>query len=395
MVLPSSLPASSASSGDPLSTLLAEVDLLVVGAGIVGLAHAFEAHHRGLRVAVVDRDYRPTGASIRNFGHCCITAQSGELLELAMAGRSSWLAASAAAGFFSAESGALAVARSRIELQVLEELSTARDAGQVQLRTAAEVREALSGGQAEILGGAWLRDDLRVDPREAAPSLAAWLAGEGVQFFWNTSYLPTAMSGDSLRVQTSRGAIRAEQTIVCAGHDLDQLYPLLAADHEIRRCALQMARVQVPAGLRVHPAVLSGTSMLRYPAFTEQPAAARLRAEIAALDPAVVEIDANIMFTQRPDGTLLVGDSHLMDLAQEPFLSEDTSRVLLDRVARLLGGIPFRVLERWQGIYAASPQHPYLVAALDERRTAVSVTSGVGMTISFGLARKVLRGLGI
>src|ERR1700754_3184448 len=95
---------------------LATSDVLVVGAGIAGLAHAAEAHSRGLSVTVIDRDSRAVGASVRNFGHACVTAQSGELLELATVARERWLHYSALAGFFSVESGAVAVARSPDEL---------------------------------------------------------------------------------------------------------------------------------------------------------------------------------------------------------------------------------------------------------------------------------------
>ncbi|WP_046385607.1 FAD-dependent oxidoreductase, partial [Kitasatospora aureofaciens] len=52
-------------------------DVVIVGAGIIGLAHAFEALSNGLSVTVLDRDRRPVGASVRNFGHCCISAQDG------------------------------------------------------------------------------------------------------------------------------------------------------------------------------------------------------------------------------------------------------------------------------------------------------------------------------
>ena len=51
-------------------------DLLVVGAGIVGLAHAYEASKRGLKVAVVEKNSRCVGASIRNFGFITVSGQS-------------------------------------------------------------------------------------------------------------------------------------------------------------------------------------------------------------------------------------------------------------------------------------------------------------------------------
>ncbi|HEX4057532.1 MAG TPA: TIGR03364 family FAD-dependent oxidoreductase [Galbitalea sp.] len=365
---------------------IATSDVLVVGAGIVGLAHACAAISRGLSVTVIDRDAKAVGASVRNFGHCCVTAQSGELLEMAMVAREKWLEHSSSAGFFSTKAGAIAIARSAAELAVLDEFSGSREPGQVTLLGARQARDYLGHGASDdILGGALLREDLRVDPREATRSLARWLARQpGVTFLWRTSYLGPENAG----ARTSRGRIRAERTILCVGHDLDYLFPELSERAKIERCALQMMRVDSPRSLVLGPAVLTGTSMLRYPAFAETAAAEALRTELTAERPELLEIGANVMFTQRPNGTLIVGDSHRYAATMDPFQAEKVSRILLAEIARILGTEELKVKERWQGVYASSTKQAFLIEDPAPGVTAAIVTSGVGMTISFGLAEK-------
>ena len=374
-----------------VTTTIASCDVLIVGAGIVGLAHADEARRRGLSVVVIDRDARAVGASVRNFGHCCVTAQTGELLELARVARESWLRLSAAAGFFSVGSGAIAVAQTPTEFAVLEELAGQRAPGEVALLGRAQLRDLVSAiGGIAVVGGAVLRDDVRVDPREAVASLAAWLERQPqVDFRWRTSYLGAAHGV----AETTRGRIRADRVIVCVGHDLDYLYPETADAHEVQRCGLQMARVRPEHALDLNPAVLTGTSMLRYPAFTATAAAELLRAELEHTDPDLMDVAANVMFTQRPDGSLIVGDSHAYDVTMSPFLAEQTTDVLLERVSGVLGGGRLDVIERWQGVYASSALKPFFVDEPEAGVTVVSVTSGVGMTIALGLAPRVIDAL--
>lgn len=366
-------------------------DVLVVGAGIVGLAHAARAIDRGLSVRVIDRDHQAVGASVRNFGHCCITAQSGELYDLARHGRELWLHYAREAGFWAVESGAVVVATTATELAVLTELAQLREPGQIRLLTPAQVAAELgrqdTGG---IIGGAWLRDDLRVDPRTTVAKLAAWVdTRPRAAVHWNTS--ATAVESGitrRARVNTSRGVFEADQVYFCVGHDVDYLFPELAEAHQVQRCALNMLRAQAPKGLDLAPAVLTASSMLRYQAFTEVPSARALHDELAAEHPHLLAIDANVMFTQRPDGTLLLGDSHRYAATQDPFLDESTSRTLHRTIGTVLSGHDLTVIERWQGIYASSPRGPLLVADVAEGVTVVSVTSGVGMTVGFGLAER-------
>lgn len=368
---------------------LAEVDVAVVGFGIVGIGHAVAALDAGKTVAIIDRDRRPIGASIRNFGHACVTGQVGELADLAYTARRRWLELADRVGFWAAETGGLALARSARERNILEEL--ADDRGErVRMISADEASRTLgTDGPPDLKAGALLRDDLRVDPREAVPKIAAWLADQPGTTVWpNTSFVG---SEDDV-VYTSRGPLRAEKTYLCTGHDLDYVAPELAEECAILRCALQMTLVEDP-GVRIEPAVLSGTSMLRYEAFSQTEAARGLREELTERSPDLLDIDANLMMTQRPDGTLIIGDSHEVRSTQEPFLEESTTGTLLAHAERLLGLGPggLRPRQRWQGVYATSRDRAYLQRDLSEHLSACVVTTGVGMTIGLGLAERSMR----
>ena len=87
-------------------------DLAVIGAGIVGLAHAYAAAQLGKRVIVIDRDTRANGASIRNFGFITVSGQErGVSWRRAMRSRDVWAEVAPQAGIEIVQRGFLMVAR--------------------------------------------------------------------------------------------------------------------------------------------------------------------------------------------------------------------------------------------------------------------------------------------
>src|SRR5262245_61671676 len=97
-------------------------DLVVVGAGLVGLAHALAGVRLGLRVGVIDRDARCAGASVRNFGFVTVTGQQyGMTWQRAKRSRDVWVELASRAGIAVHQRGLLIVARRPEAMAVLED----------------------------------------------------------------------------------------------------------------------------------------------------------------------------------------------------------------------------------------------------------------------------------
>ena len=195
------------------------VDVAVVGAGIVGLAHALAAAKRGFKVIVFERDEWAVGASIRNFGLVWPVGQpAGPLYERALRSREIWREVAAGAGFWCADTGSLHLAHNRDEMDVLEEFvettPAAREQGCELLSPEAVAGKSAAARRDGLLGALWSPTELNVDPRQAIPSIAATLEREyGVEFRFGT-----AVSGISApSVETTAGRWRADRVFVCGG----------------------------------------------------------------------------------------------------------------------------------------------------------------------------------
>ncbi len=359
---------------------MSSFDVAVVGSGIVGLGAAYAAIRRGHRVVVVDRSAEPQGSSIRNFGHLCIGAQSGLARDYADASRPLWLRLAADAGFWLRESGTLVVARHEDELALL--VAAAR-AGGIHLIDAADL-EAVKPVQPGIaVGAARIEPDLQVDPRSALFAIRAHLAGLGVEFRQRTA----AGAVRTGRVETSRGPIDADLVVIAVNHDLDQLLPDLAESAGVERCGLDMLRVRAAAASLTAP-LLTGWSLVRYGRFATLPESAPVRERLHRERPDLAAIDINQMYTQLPDGSFIVGDTHAKGAAIAPFQAESAANLMLDEFTSLFGATP-RVVERWQGIYASGPDE-FLVDEPMPGVVVLAATTGIGMTTGLGLAETTL-----
>ena len=366
-------------------------DLAVVGGGIVGLAHALAAAKAGRRVAVIERDVRANGASIRNFGFVTVTGQErGETWRMAMRSRDIWAETAAAAGIPIEHRGLYLAARSQEAIAVIETFLATEMGEACRLLEPSQFR-ALSGGLGgpATLGVLESPHEVRVEARNAIPALTKWLREAlGVVFFNGATALDIAPP----RLRTSRGTIEADAVVVCPGDEFSTLYPELIAGFALQRCRLSMLKLADP-GFRIPGALMSDLGLTRYKGYSALPQAGAVEARLRAEQPAAFEHGVHLIVAQGADGTLIVGDSHHYDALPEPFAPAAAEREILAEYARALGREPPPVLERWTGVYGVASEPPFIVEAPEPSVRLMMVTGGKGMSTAFGVAERVVNEL--
>jgi len=363
-------------------------DLIVVGAGIVGLAHAYTAALRGLKVCVVERDAACIGASIRNFGFITITGQApGDTWRRAMQAREVWQRIAPYAGIDVVHRNLWLAAYRPEAHAVLEAFMRTPMGESCDLLDAADAQAkapalALADAQSVLFSP----HELRVESRTAIGRLAKWLAdAHGVSFRFGEAVLEV----ETPRVRTSRGTLHAERVAVCTNTDLHGLFADRIAAHELTLCRLQMLRVKPEAGFRLPGSVMMDLSLVRYEGYSTLPEAAALRARLQQEEAASLAHGIHLIVVQSADGSLVVGDSHHYGDAPEPFAMEEVDQLILRHLRSTLNLETAQVTERWTGVYPSSKTAPCVIDAPDDATRVVLVTSGTGASTGFGIAQDV------
>lgn len=362
-----------------------EFDILIVGRGIVGLAHALAAARLGLRTAVLDRETCAVGASVRNFGFITVTGQqAGITWRRARRSRDIWAEVAEAADIAVHHRGLLMVARRPEAFSVLAEFAAGSMGAGCRVLRGTDLPAPIRRGHA---GGLHSPHELRVESRDAVPRLAAWLAeAHGVRF------LPRAMvhAVEPGEVATSVGRIASQNIVVAPGPDLVTLFPEVYARRRVTLCKLHMLRVADP-GWRLAGAVMSDLGLVRYLGY-RTPSLPALRARLEAEQAQHLADGIHLIAVQGADGSLVVGDSHHYADSPDPFQPGDVDDRILSELSAVLDLPAPQVVERWTGVYPSGPETAFIEAVRPGVRL-VNVTSGTGASTAFAIAEECLADL--
>lgn len=368
-------------------------DLIIVGSGIVGLAHAYHAAQKNLKIAVLEKNTTQLGASIRNFGNFWPIGQIAENgdLDKALYSKGVYKELSQKAGFWIDECGSWHLGNTKEERAVFEEfLEKGNPLGyQCSIVEKSELeKEAHLLNLQNIDFALKSETECRINPRKTVPAIAAYLGSlQNIEFFYNTE----AQEISAPKVYTNNGVFEANKILICTGFEAWQFYKEALKSEDIAPSKLQMCKtVPQPKEWNLHTSVATGLSCRHYKSFAvckdNLPA---LQDYVAANFPELDEWGIHLLVTQNDEGAAVIGDSH--EYGEPTPFNKSFIDDIFDRLAQQYLNIPkYEIAERWHGIYLKHFSKTYFRVEPEAGVQVVNGLGGNGMTLSFGVAKETI-----
>ena len=362
-------------------------DIIIIGGGIIGLAHAALAVENGYKLLLVEKNERAVGASIRNFGLIWPIGQpQGPKYDRALRSRNRWVDMAKRCGFWCIENGSLHLAHNHEAMDILEEYHS-KYGHETQLLTPPQVMEYSSVvNNQELLGGLYSKTELNVDPRQAIYSITNWL---GDHELCSLRYEEKALQVESGWVKTTKSTYIADHIIICSGSDFQSLYPSVFKESGLIKSKLQMLRTKpMDSDFELGPTLCGGLTLRHYESFAQCDALETYKSKVAHEMPEYDEWGIHVMISQNSHNELIIGDSHEYGLTFDPFNKQYVNELILDYMKRFAKIEDFSLLENWYGVYAKHPAETEFIAEPEAGVKIATGFGGAGMTFSFGFAEE-------
>ncbi len=371
-------------------------DVLVVGGGVLGTFHAYHAQNKGLKVALLEKDRAPQGATIRNFGQ---VVPSGMNSKWQAYGRESLKIYKKIQSKFDIsvrEEGTVYLASNEEEVQLLEELHLINKSNDYvsELLTKATCLENYPGLRHDyVKTGLFFPQEITLEPRKMIGKLHDYLQHSGMPIFYDTYVLECTSLTDSVMVYTAKGiTFSAKKVLICNGSDFKTLYPEIFKESDLEVSKLQMMQTKPQGDYVLKGSILTGLSIRRYEAFAECPSflTIKTREQKESMEK---KWGIHILFKQAIDGSVILGDSHEYadagrsdDLGID--LNMDIDNFILQEAKKILNLPTYEIENRWFGTYSQCKTTDIYQHTIDTNIHIVTGIGGKGMTGSAGFAKE-------
>ncbi len=372
-----------------------QYDLIVVGGGILGTFHAYHALERGLKVALVEKDDTPQGATVCNYGQ---VLPSGMNSKWQLFGRESLRIYKEIQQQFNItvrKEGSVYFASTPEEEQLLVELNRINrnnDYPSV-LLTKSKCLDNYPGLSKDyVTSGLFFPEEIMVEPRLMVNRLHDYLKAAGLVIFANCNVIDCDILSNGIEIQCSNNkSLSAAKVVICNGTDFKTLYPTLFNESDLVVSKLQMMQTKPQPNYKLPGSVLTGQSIRTYAAFHECPSYAAIKAkekENSIKDKWGVQIS----FKQGSDGSVILGNSHeSADISKVNRLGMDLNvdidNFIIEEAKKILDLPTYEIQRRWYGLYSHCKTADVYRETIGENIHIVTGIGKKGLTGSPGFAK--------
>lgn len=371
-------------------------DLIVIGGGVLGTFHAYHAKKKGLKVALIEKNQSPQGATVRNFGQ---VVPSGMNTKWQAFGRESLKIYKDIQSKFDIsirQEGSIYLASNYEEVQLIEELAEINKTNKYKstLLTKKQCLDNYKGLKADyVKAGLFFPEEVIVEPAVMINKLHAFLNEKGMDLYFNSKVVQCdeTINGVILTLTTGDVFI-ASKVIICNGNDFKTLYPSIFNESDLIVSKLQMMATKPQQNYKLKGSVLTGLSIRRYEAFEECASYGVVKANEIGTS-LEKKWGVHILFKQAHDGSVILGDSHEYASASEmDNLGYDLNMGIDDFIiqeAKKIIDLPnYQIQRRWFGMYSQCENSDIYQQTIGENIHIVTGIGGKGMTGSAGFSKQ-------
>lgn len=371
-------------------------DLIIVGSGVLGTFHAYHALQKGMSVAVLEKNSKPEGATVRNFGQVVPSGMDRKWQNFGKESLRIYKDIQSQFDISIRQNGTVYLASNEQEMQLIEELYQINISNDYEsnLLTKTQCLAKYPGLRSDYCtGGLFFPQEVTVEPSTMIHKLHQYMtANLGLDLFMNTTVLNVENRNDGVVATTSSGIeYKASKIVICNGSDFKILYPEIYNNSDLVVSKLQMLQTKPQNNYKLDGSVLTGLTIRRYESFEECKSYKTIKAQENP-DSFEKKYGVHILFKQALDGSVILGDSHeyapAKDIDSLGFdLNMDIDNFMIQEAKKIIDLPTYEIQNRWFGMYSQCKTKDIFEHTVDNNIHIITGIGGKGMTGSAGFAK--------
>src|SRR5690625_4883938 len=208
-----------------------EYDLIIIGAGIMGIFHAYHALKRGKSVLLLEKDNYPSGATVRNFGQIVPSGMYGIWFDYGIRSMSIYKSIQKELDISVRNDGSVYLASDNEEQALIHELKAYYDIKGYKSKLLSKentLRKYTAIKDSYVKEAILFPEEISIEPELMIHRLHDYILNKfsSIQILYNNPVIKCVPKGKDVLIVTSNATrYQGAKVIICNGYEYNLLYP--------------------------------------------------------------------------------------------------------------------------------------------------------------------------